>query len=249
MPPATSSWRASASRPTKTNRSRPRICVRWVFVRKPTGPTRLGCGSEHRRAGRGDRCGLRVPRTDPWSAFPTGAGRRLEARGRSARSAMRGRGDSVESGSEPYRLAWRRGWVGAALHALRRRVLSVTSGRGAARFARVARPGTRSTGDGARDCRDARRRAVIGRHPSPRSSRQDRCRCGSITVESEEEPALTPREHEVLELVAAGRSNQQIAEALYISHKTASVHVSNILRNWRSRLEARRPRSRIAVAS
>ena len=44
---------------------------------------------------------------------------------------------------------------------------------------RVARPGTRSTGDGARDCRDARRRAVIGRHPSPRSSRQDRCRCGS----------------------------------------------------------------------
>jgi DNA-binding CsgD family transcriptional regulator len=53
---------------------------------------------------------------------------------------------------------------------------------------------------------------------------------GRPTLEAEEEPTLTPREHEVLELVAAGRSNQQIAEALYISHKTASVHVSNILR-------------------
>jgi DNA-binding NarL/FixJ family response regulator len=30
-------------------------------------------------------------------------------------------------------------------------------------------------------------------------------------------------------LVAAGRSNRQIAEALFISTKTASVHVSNIL--------------------
>jgi DNA-binding CsgD family transcriptional regulator/tetratricopeptide (TPR) repeat protein len=40
---------------------------------------------------------------------------------------------------------------------------------------------------------------------------------------------LTPRELEVLRLVAAGRSNGQIAEALFISRKTASVHVSNIL--------------------
>ncbi len=30
-------------------------------------------------------------------------------------------------------------------------------------------------------------------------------------------------------LVAAGRSNRQIAQALFISPKTASVHVSNIL--------------------
>jgi ATP/maltotriose-dependent transcriptional regulator MalT len=40
---------------------------------------------------------------------------------------------------------------------------------------------------------------------------------------------LTPREAEVLALVAAGRSNRQIAQALFISPKTASVHVSNIL--------------------
>jgi len=40
---------------------------------------------------------------------------------------------------------------------------------------------------------------------------------------------LTPRELEVLRLVAAGRSNRQIGEELFISTKTASVHVSNIL--------------------
>jgi DNA-binding CsgD family transcriptional regulator len=41
--------------------------------------------------------------------------------------------------------------------------------------------------------------------------------------------ALTPREREVLQLVAEGRSNAQIANLLFISAKTASVHVSNIL--------------------
>src|SRR6185295_16026635 len=41
--------------------------------------------------------------------------------------------------------------------------------------------------------------------------------------------ALTPREREVLVLVADGRTNRQIAGELFISEKTASVHVSNIL--------------------
>jgi DNA-binding NarL/FixJ family response regulator len=40
---------------------------------------------------------------------------------------------------------------------------------------------------------------------------------------------LTAREREVLSLVAAGRTNRQIGQALFISGKTASVHVSNIL--------------------
>jgi DNA-binding NarL/FixJ family response regulator len=44
-----------------------------------------------------------------------------------------------------------------------------------------------------------------------------------------DELGLTPREREVLALVADGRTNRQIAEALFISNKTASVHVSNIL--------------------
>jgi DNA-binding CsgD family transcriptional regulator/tetratricopeptide (TPR) repeat protein len=42
--------------------------------------------------------------------------------------------------------------------------------------------------------------------------------------------ALTPREVEVLGQLAAGRTDREIAEALFISKKTASVHVSNLLR-------------------
>jgi DNA-binding CsgD family transcriptional regulator len=40
---------------------------------------------------------------------------------------------------------------------------------------------------------------------------------------------LTAREQEVLRLVAAGRGNREIAGELFISPRTASVHVSNIL--------------------
>ncbi|MGW4022419.1 helix-turn-helix transcriptional regulator [Streptomyces sp. NPDC005009] len=40
---------------------------------------------------------------------------------------------------------------------------------------------------------------------------------------------LTSRERDVLRLVAAGHTNRRIAETLFISPKTASVHVSNIL--------------------
>jgi len=41
--------------------------------------------------------------------------------------------------------------------------------------------------------------------------------------------SLTPREHEVLELVALGLSNARIAASLVISEKTAGHHVSHIL--------------------
>jgi DNA-binding CsgD family transcriptional regulator len=51
---------------------------------------------------------------------------------------------------------------------------------------------------------------------------------------------LTPREAEVLTLVARGYTNREIAAALVISVKTASVHVSHILRKLGApnRLEA-----------
>ena len=44
-----------------------------------------------------------------------------------------------------------------------------------------------------------------------------------------DELGLTPRESEVLTLVARGLTNREIAETLVISVKTASVHVSHIL--------------------
>ena len=53
---------------------------------------------------------------------------------------------------------------------------------------------------------------------------------GSTPVRHEAAPdALTPRESEILQLVAQGRSNGEIAKLLFISAKTVSVHVSNIL--------------------
>ena len=71
---------------------------------------------------------------------------------------------------------------------------------------------------------------------------QSLARRGRITLEApkvETEPAasspadqhgLTDRELEVLRHLAAGRSNRAIGEALFISAKTASVHISSIFR-------------------
>jgi len=71
-------------------------------------------------------------------------------------------------------------------------------------------------------------------------ARRGRLDIGLGTAGTDGSSGLTPREREVLRLVAAGRSNLQIAETLYISRKTASVHVSNILTKLgvRSRGEA-----------
>ncbi len=41
--------------------------------------------------------------------------------------------------------------------------------------------------------------------------------------------ALTPRENEILALVVSGRSNAEIGKQLFISGKTVSVHVSNVM--------------------
>jgi DNA-binding CsgD family transcriptional regulator len=62
---------------------------------------------------------------------------------------------------------------------------------------------------------------------------------------------LTPREREVLDLIAAGASNRAVADALFISKKTASVHVSNLLAKLgvSSRLEAAALAHRLAPAS
>lgn len=49
---------------------------------------------------------------------------------------------------------------------------------------------------------------------------------------------LTDREREVLRQVAAGRCDRQIAQALNISRKTASNHMTNILRKLGVRTRA-----------
>jgi DNA-binding CsgD family transcriptional regulator len=52
---------------------------------------------------------------------------------------------------------------------------------------------------------------------------------GGRAPAAERSTDLTPREREILALVAEGRTNGEIARQLFISTKTVSVHVSNIL--------------------
>lgn len=55
-------------------------------------------------------------------------------------------------------------------------------------------------------------------------------RSGPRGVHAAESVELTAREQQVLDLISEGLSNRQIGERLFISGKTASVHVSAILR-------------------
>jgi DNA-binding NarL/FixJ family response regulator len=52
---------------------------------------------------------------------------------------------------------------------------------------------------------------------------------GSKKKERKLAVGLTNRENEVLELIASGKSNQEVADALFISIKTVETHKANIL--------------------
>jgi DNA-binding NarL/FixJ family response regulator len=58
---------------------------------------------------------------------------------------------------------------------------------------------------------------------------------GPAPVPPEEEGDLTPRESEVLRLIAAGRSNREIARALFVSEATVKTHVNRIFAKTDSR--------------
>lgn len=68
--------------------------------------------------------------------------------------------------------------------------------------------------------------ALVGRWARDLASRAGLARGGAPSAPTQ----LTPREQQVLDLVAEGLTNREIGERLFISHKTASVHVSAILR-------------------
>lgn len=115
---------------------------------------------------------------------------------------------AFERFGDVHRLAWVRAFAAEVLHA---------------------------TGDDARarSAVDAARATAVRLGATPLLARLDRVdRVLGIVPGSPSAPygvALTPREREVLALVAQGRSNGEIGKRLFISTKTASVHVSNIL--------------------
>jgi DNA-binding CsgD family transcriptional regulator len=71
-------------------------------------------------------------------------------------------------------------------------------------------------------------------------ARAHQLRLGPARTTIDGDEALSVRELEVLRLVVLGKSNPDIAEALFISRRTAAAHVSNILRKLdaTSRVEA-----------
>jgi DNA-binding CsgD family transcriptional regulator/tetratricopeptide (TPR) repeat protein len=131
-----------------------------------------------------------------------------------------------EEAGHPYHLAMAR-WRAAEALLARRRDRDLAAG--------LLRQGhAAATTMGAAPLRrELERLARLGRVELDR----DRPGGGDDTPEDDTPPAaaavealgLTARELEVLALVAEGRSNRQVADALFISAKTASVHVSNIL--------------------
>jgi DNA-binding CsgD family transcriptional regulator/tetratricopeptide (TPR) repeat protein len=129
-----------------------------------------------------------------------------------------------ETLSEPYRLAV------ALLRAAEAALAAGDHDGGASRLRRAAAVAGRL---GAEPLSDdiallARRARIgLGADSDPGAGAAAPAASGALT--ERERLGLTAREFEVLRLVAAGRSNPEIASELFISVKTASVHVSNIL--------------------
>jgi DNA-binding CsgD family transcriptional regulator len=135
------------------------------------------------------------------------AGQRTAAPWRRAVQAWESAGDPYQEAGARWRLAWalladRSGRAEAAAHLARARAIG--SDMGAGPLARAV------------DRLATSARLHLGPSRPPTADR-------SLAA------ALTARELEVLPLLAAGRSNAEIAEILVISPRTAGVHVSRIL--------------------
>ena len=142
---------------------------------------------------------------DPGVVLDLGAGSDLEAEGDGGRLAVADAAVAAwEAAGQPYQEAV------ALLHA--------------ARIALAERAGREATARLRRAAPIAQRLGAV-----PLAAQvADLTRRSGSDVDADD-PGLTGRELEVLRLVAAGQSNREIAAALVISPKTASVHVSNIL--------------------
>jgi len=60
----------------------------------------------------------------------------------------------------------------------------------------------------------------------------------ALTIRNDAEnetPVLTRREKEVLELIASGLTNQEIADKLFISYSTVDTHRTNLLLKFKAK--------------
>jgi len=148
------------------------------------------------------------------------------AQGRAELARARGRGGEREwaraaqlwdAVKRPYPVAVARWREAEALVAHGRRPEATAA-------AAAALAGARSLGSRwlERECRGLAERARLDLGPSGAGAPAESAR--------DPEPfGLTPRERQVLRLVAQGATNRQIGASLYMAEKTASVHVSRIL--------------------
>jgi DNA-binding NarL/FixJ family response regulator len=81
----------------------------------------------------------------------------------------------------------------------------------------------------ARSLLDEVRAICLPLEATPTLARVDALAATLAATGAQHPAGLTPRELEVLRLLTAGRSNPEIADALYISPRTVTTHVSNIL--------------------
>jgi DNA-binding CsgD family transcriptional regulator len=129
-----------------------------------------------------------------------------------------------EAASEPYPMAV------ALLRSAEAALGAGDHDGGAERLRRAAkltgRLGANALGD---DIALLARRARIGLGSQEDDAGAGGTGAGGTAPAQRDRLGLTAREFEVLRLVASGRSNREIAAELFISAKTASVHVSNIL--------------------
>jgi DNA-binding CsgD family transcriptional regulator/tetratricopeptide (TPR) repeat protein len=124
----------------------------------------------------------------------------------------------ASAGTEPAGAPGRAGTPGG-----RRRTGESLGGR------RTAEPGTYETGTGAQRSSGRSSAAEDGPPDSTGGSELLRGFVGEPAPRRGDPFGLSPREREVLALIAQGRTNREIGERLFISQKTVGVHVGNIL--------------------
>jgi DNA-binding NarL/FixJ family response regulator len=153
---------------------------------------------------------------------------------------------ALDEAARPVRAAWARLHEADAL-------LAAGARAAAAEPLRSARGAAATAGAGAllREVDALARRGRLELAPAEAAVDGDRAEAPAAERTLVDDLGLTPRELEVLRLVADGRTNREIAGTLFMSEKTASVHVSRILGKLavRSRVEAAAAAHRLGLAA